>query len=280
MSVLDRGRKLDPRRFSIVVGVAMALTVALAVVTLGGPNSAEASSLARFDKAGKTKWTVPAGVHRITIDVYGASGGHYVADNTIQFTGGLGGEAKGTFNVTPGQVLLVVVGGRGSDLREDGSGIGVGYNGGGIGGHGGYGGGGSDVRIGGTGNRCIAAGKCTGYDRIIVGGGGGGAGAAENGLDGGGVHGVGHGVGPYDRAGQEPVEVNSYCDANSQYFAECFYSGGNASSGGGGGWFGGSGGNAPQGGGGGSGYVSPLAVSGSFPGGTRSGDGLVVIKAA
>ena len=50
--------------------------------------------------------------------------------------------------------------------------------------------------------------------------------------------------------------------------------------GGGGGWYGGNAGDAPNGGGGGSGYISLFALSGSFPGHTRSGDGLVVIRTA
>jgi hypothetical protein len=88
MRVLYVGRRRDRRQLSIVVALAMASAVAVAIATLGGPNSAEASSLARFQTAGQTKWTVPAGVHKITIDVYGGSGGHYVVNTRLSSPAG------------------------------------------------------------------------------------------------------------------------------------------------------------------------------------------------
>ncbi len=50
-----------------------------------------------------------------------------------------------------------------------------------------------------------------------------------------------------------------------------------AHQGGGGGWYGAAGGDTILSGGGGSGYISPFANSGSFPGGTQKGDGKVII---
>ncbi len=50
-------------------------------------------------------WTVPAGVTEITIDAYGAQGGGS--------NGGLGAKMSGTFTVTPGEVLKVLVGQQG-----------------------------------------------------------------------------------------------------------------------------------------------------------------------
>ncbi|SVD51588.1 uncharacterized protein METZ01_LOCUS404442, partial [marine metagenome] len=54
-------------------------------------------------------YTVPAGVTSITIDAYGAQGG-----NNPQYDGGKGAHMSGTFSVTPGQVLDIIVGGQGS----------------------------------------------------------------------------------------------------------------------------------------------------------------------
>ena len=89
------------------------------------------------------QYTVPAGVHYVVVDTWGAQGG------------GLGGHAGGTIAVTPGEVLPVRVGGSN------------GFNGGGAGGtFGGNGGGASDVRQGGG---SLA-------DRVVIGGGGGGGG--------------------------------------------------------------------------------------------------------
>jgi|GEM_PF-3173397 len=57
-----------------------------------------------------TTWTVPAGVTSVTIDAYGAQGGV----SSSGHTGGLGANIRGTFTVTPGEVLSVVVGGQGT----------------------------------------------------------------------------------------------------------------------------------------------------------------------
>jgi hypothetical protein len=54
-----------------------------------------------------------------------------------------------------------------------------------------------------------------------------------------------------------------------------------AAGGGGGGWYGGgtdTESSSGLGGGGGSGYYSPFALSGSFPGGTHYGNGLVIVR--
>jgi hypothetical protein len=128
-------------------------------------------------------WTVPAGVTSVTLHVYGAQGG------------GLGGGARATFGVSPGQVLQLNVGG-----RADGST--GGFNGGGnggvptSGGAGSGGGGASDVRVSPFG---LA-------DRIIVAGGGGGdagSGLFQGGTGGagGGVQGAGGGPNPTNNSG-------------------------------------------------------------------------------
>jgi hypothetical protein len=115
-------------------------------------------------------YSVPCGVSRVRVEVWGAQGGGSA--------GGLGGHVRGDLTVTPGQVLYVFVGGRN------------GFNGGGIGLHNvdpPHGGGASDVRAGGMtlGNRAIVAG----------GGGGGraaGKGTFTGGAGGGGTCGAGY----------------------------------------------------------------------------------------
>ena len=116
-------------------------------------------------------FTVPPGVTSVTIEAWGAQGGgDYFSCNDYTYTGkcdmptnigGLGGYAKGTYAVTPGEALQVLVGGRG---QNNGPG---GWNGGGAANtYAGSGGGASEVRQG-----CRDPGV---GDRIIVAGGGGG----------------------------------------------------------------------------------------------------------
>jgi cysteine-rich repeat protein len=109
-------------------------------------------------------FTVPTGVSAVTITAYGASGG------ALFETGGFGGATTATVPVTPGEGLIVLVGGTSFDTTG-------GFNGGGpSGGPNGVGGGGaSDVRQGGSGLS----------NRIVVAGGGGGDGFNESGGPGG-----------------------------------------------------------------------------------------------
>lgn len=100
-------------------------------------------------------WVVPAGVTSATIHVEGASGGD---SNNNGHVGGLGAFATGTFPLTPGSTLQLLVGG-------------VGENWGGIGNwHAGTGGGGSFVAVG--------TNVATSAAMIVAGGGGG---ASQNG---------------------------------------------------------------------------------------------------
>ncbi|MCW5909230.1 MAG: LamG domain-containing protein, partial [Chitinophagales bacterium] len=68
---------------------------------------------------GMQTYTVPSGVTSVIIETWGAQGG-----DSYWYVGGYGARMKGTFSVTPGQVLKVMVGGKG----------GTGYQGGGGGG--------------------------------------------------------------------------------------------------------------------------------------------------
>jgi hypothetical protein len=270
---------------SHLIGAACAAMVAL--VALGSATPVSAGPLATFSTHGTYKWTVPSGVYKVTFDVYGASGGYVARSNTLISAGGPGGEARATFKVKPGQVFEIVVGGiGGASVDGDWSGAVGGFNGGGLGGtDGGGGGGASDVRDGGGGNPCASTMTCSVVDRIIVGGGGGGGGDASDGGAGGGLTGGSGGEwapggaqegAPYSRT---RTGGGSFGMGGERYI----YSTGRSAAAGGGGWFGGDPGNDTQfndGGGGGSGYFSRLAISGSFPGGTRYGDGRVIIKTA
>jgi hypothetical protein len=71
-----------------------------------------------------TTWTVPAGVFSIDIDAQGAQGGD---DNVSSpyYTGGLGARMQGTFTVTPGQVLSILVGQKPAPAHEPGGGGGT-----------------------------------------------------------------------------------------------------------------------------------------------------------
>lgn len=108
-------------------------------------------------------YTVPAGVSSIRLEAWGAQG--------QGGNGGLGGYAKGTMTVTPGQVLNIYVGGQ------------AGYNGGGLG-HAAVsrnGGGASDIRVS----------PYSLTDRVIVAGGGGAGGQTDVGIRNGGAGGGG-----------------------------------------------------------------------------------------
>jgi hypothetical protein len=243
--------------------------------------------LATFDQLGYYSWSVPAGVTTVTFDVYGAAGGNATNGPVLLAKGGPGGEARAQFRVTPGEAFEIDVGGRGND--NDGSlGAWGGFNGGGHGGDGSGpvlggagGGGGTDVRLGGVGNACGAPRTCQQYVDIVAAGGGGGAGAgAFTGGAGGGVTGAnGQGHGGFDGSGGQ--QYGSDCSSGGESF--CFFWGGVSTAagggGGGGGWFGGQGAvGSGDSAGGGSGYISPFTLKGSFPGGTRGGDGLVRIR--
>lgn len=223
-------------------------------------------------------FTVPPLVTSLTIDAYGAQG------TTASCAGGLGGRSQGTLAVTPGQTLLVYVGGQ------------AGFNGGGTGGCrvncGGSGGGASDIRVGGTAlaNRVIVAGgggggggPATSWNCGVGGTGGGltgGNGAGSSGGSGGGLGGTpsagggtgnagcGNGIGQPGALGQGGSGIN---------FSS--WNGGGAGGGGGGYYGGGAGSYCGDGGGGGGGssYLGGVTAS-STTAGVRSGNGQIIIS--
>ncbi len=241
---------------------------------------------------------VPAGVTELHIEARGAGGGSGGTIDSVRHApeGGLGGLVSGDFPVSGGDVLRVLVGGRGSDGEGMRPGIG-GLNGGGVGGAGALGGGGgggaSSVRLNG---KDIAS-------RILVAGGGGGAGgamastavASARGGAGGGEHGgngsgdvVGKGgIGATGPSGGAGLRRPTGLDGHSGYDENWGGGGGEGgygasdkfklkrsgtwasypvgAGGGGGGYAGGSGGAAGPmvggGGGGGSGMVATSALA-------------------
>jgi hypothetical protein len=81
----------------------MTLTRSGCAVTFNNTNTGTSGTI--------QNWTVPAGVTSINIEAWGAQGGY----GTTSYTGGLGARMKGTFTVTPGQILKILVGQLGQD---------------------------------------------------------------------------------------------------------------------------------------------------------------------
>jgi hypothetical protein len=103
-------------------------------------------------------WNVPVCVSVLKVDVQGAQGGK---------NGGEGGRVQATLSVTPGEILMMFVGGAGA-IGPTGGGF---NGGGGSAGNGGGGGGASDIRRGST--------------KLIIASGGGGSASVAGGVGGG-----------------------------------------------------------------------------------------------
>jgi RHS repeat-associated protein len=243
---------------------------------------------------GAQSWTVPVGATSVTAEAWGAAGGYSVSVSNQTYwggSGGLGGYAKATLAVTPGESLQVNVGGKGGDGCFNAAGCtgGVGgFNGGGsaegTAGYraGGGGGGGSDIRRGGTslGNRVLVAGggggggvPWTSTDYAAAGGNGGGGGSG-NGLAGQNQTLVSAGGGAGGTAGGAGGAGGFASNGNPGNAGQAGTSGqGGGGVTGGGGYEGGSG--AGGGGyvGGGSGGGSGTYTDGLFTGGGGGGGG-------
>src|SRR4029077_6179623 len=129
-----------------------ALTASLFAIGAGAPIAGASPTMVDFAYTGAVQtWVVPAGVTQATFDVQGAQGGDNTGDGCGD-TGGMGGRARATIAVTPGDTISIYVGGRGGPADTAGVGGAGGFDGGGPGGTGvegtGGGGGASDVRIG------------------------------------------------------------------------------------------------------------------------------------
>jgi len=110
------------------------VSVAYAVTNLNGLVSTTSPT------SGIQTFTIPTGIHKINIEASGAEGGP-----VLPKFGGKGATMKGTFNVSPGQVLNIVVGQMGLAQGTNNC-------------NGGGGGGGTFVYLIGTGQPMIAAG--------------------------------------------------------------------------------------------------------------------------
>ncbi len=228
-------------------------------------------------------FTVPAGITSVTLKAWGASGGDGQITGNIG-VGGKGGLATGNLAVTPGQVLNIYVGGRGTPSTANTICCG-GFNGGGnalgqtsTNARGG-GGGASDVRVGGT---ALA-------NRVLVaGGGGGGCWLGPSGIGtggaGGGLTGVAGNANDYDGGGgtQSAGGANgcTTCCSNNPGLSGSLGQGGgivsgctNTLGGGGGGYYGGGAGNNA---GGGSSYIGGVTAGSTTPG-VNTGFGKVIV---
>ena len=229
----------------------------------------ESDNLQAFSGTGSdATWTVPAGVSRVLVKIWGAGGGHPTY-------GGAGGFTKGLLVVTAGETLTFRVGkthtaeDSGTDCSGQCSGkdfIG-GFGGGGRGREGNGGGGGSYIFRGGT----------NFGDVLAAAGGGGGAGAQGNmvgapyyGGAGGGDSGLaGKGYGTYPTGGggggtQSSGGLGSPAGASGYSTTGSTYNGGTLQGGsiaGGGGY----------GGGGGGGYYGGGSGAKSYPTGVSNG---------
>jgi hypothetical protein len=227
-------------------------------------------------------WTVPTGVTQATFDADGGQGGGLPPD----LPGGLGGEAQGTFTVSPGDTYDIVAAGAGQEQPQSSSTSPGGYGGGGEGATSG-----DDVAGDGGGGASSVA---LSGDLLVVAGGGGGASPGCNtptpcatGGAGGGTDGdAGTSIGGPDagQGGAGGTQSGPGVGADGAGSGSTLQGGGGATTdfalgggGGGGGYFGGAGGSSSAGGGGGSGYVDSSALSSSQQTGVQSGNGVVTI---
>lgn len=259
---------------------------------------------------------IPTGVHDVRITAHGAAGGAggTLRSDVAPAPGGPGGMVSATLPVAPGDVLRIVVGGRGQNANGITAGA-AGRNGGARGGSGapagGGGGGSSDVRLNGTdhSSRVLVAGGGGGAGGTLtrtVASARGGAGGGERGENGGGDYlgpgGIGA-VGPIGGAGVDTLAGQDGHDGYDEQYGGAggeggygtsdrikhsgTWAGGTVGAGGGGGGYAGGGGGAAGattggGGGGGSGFVAASRLAGLASaqlliGEGSTNDGLVVI---
>ena len=229
-------------------------------------------------------FSIPSGVDRIRVKLWGAAGGTYYDGTGNNGQGGAGGYTETTFNVLSGETTLTVIVGSGSQYTSSGV-----MGGAGNGGNGGCAGGGASILVSGTlGNAAFQAiqqnasgggtnsvvdaelaGK-TGASQVIAvaGGGGGGGWYIYNGMyagHGGGIIGGSAQNGYYQATGGTQTAGGTSFGGGTNPTPGKFKAAGvtstaaGGSGGGGGGWFGGGtgwgGSNTNSSGAGGSGFV-------------------------
>ena len=183
--------------YYLVVGI---LSTLLAVT--GSKESSDSQQNEILQSFGYTgsfqRFEVPENITNLIIDCYGAQGGTW--KNLANNYAGFGGYISTQLTVTPGQILYVYVGGKGSFESSGGfNGGGHARLGGGIDSCDTSGGGASDVR---TFLNDISS-------RLVVAGGGGGAGPYSTGGAGGGFHG-GSGTGLFGGRGGGINNINEH----------------------------------------------------------------------
>lgn len=164
---------------------ARAVAAGLIVIPLAAVRPASATTLNTADfvfAAGYQTWTVPDGVHSVTMDVIGGAGADgNNASSCGSSSSGAASEVKADVPVTPGQTLSMWVGGGGHLSGPGGTGTPDGLFAGGHGGGAGFGASGG----GGGGGAVSVVWTGTGHndDDILVVGGGGGGGGGKGGID-------------------------------------------------------------------------------------------------
>ena len=93
------------------------ITKLILIVSCGLAARTMNSQSVTFNYTGSLQtWTVPSCVTQITIEALGAAGGSTMGENNSgPWTGGLGADIRGTFTVTPGQIITALVGQAGSN---------------------------------------------------------------------------------------------------------------------------------------------------------------------
>ena len=236
----------------------------------------------------KQTYTVPSGIGRIFVQMWGAGGssGRYQANKDA---GGAGGYAEGYIDVVPGQKLIIGVGEttNGTDINTWHI---PGYS---IGGTAGYGGVGDHKGAGaGGGMSGVFLNSISADNALIIAGGGGGAAGSGTAPDAGGGGGGGETGISGSRfendlgggTGGTQTAPGTGCGTGSQFNGGNGNTLGQSSGGGGGaGWFGGGGGCALGGqdssGGGGSGYLSDRVTEGQVVTGESGKQGQLNTKA-
>ena len=267
-------------RRAVTTSLPLAVLLLLAIP----PRPAHATTQTFNFTGAQQNFVVPGGVTQVTVEAFGAQGG------TGFNSGGAGvngGSVTATIGVTPGETLVIFVGGQGGAGGNNVAGS-AGFNGGAVGGlaqGGGGGGGASDVRQGGSAL----------VNRVVVAGGGGGSQGSGNGGAGGGTTGAGGGnsVGAAVGGGGGSLGAGGAGGSGGDGTAGVLGSGGagglgvttqiGGGGGGGGGYFGGGGGEGSSntaGGGGGSSFTVAGATNVTHQQGVRMGDGQVIITFA
>jgi hypothetical protein len=296
--MVDRGSAMSRLwRLPALVGAALALAGGLAAAP--APAAEPGPWTFNYNGAPQT-FTVPAGVTKLSMVAIGAAGGQS-SSNLGGAGGGISGLAYGRFEVTPGEVLTIWVGGPGRPANGLGE-ISWGF---GCGAEGGLGEGLTAENAGGGGAASavtrgafpISTGDCTTRPEenaiFVVGGGGGGGGANDfvpppehEQLSRGGVG--GDGGSPAGAGGTGGYIAPGGCGGCEESFHGAAGtpnpSNGGGAGGGGGGYRGGRGGGVAiedggGGGGGGSSFVNPGAEDSGYLAGYGSGAGSVVLSA-